>query len=75
MSKIGQFGTSLVDALPLLDALPDWLAPWKADADAFNEFESRLYIDLARRALQAGGAVYKCVGFEGRLARTSTFAD
>lgn len=38
-------GTWLVDALPILNYLPKFLAPWRRLGDKLHSFESKLYID------------------------------
>ncbi|KIW96532.1 uncharacterized protein Z519_03601 [Cladophialophora bantiana CBS 173.52] len=38
-------GTWLVDAVPALNYLPSFLAPWKRLAERLHEFESKLYMD------------------------------
>ncbi|OBZ66682.1 hypothetical protein A0H81_13116 [Grifola frondosa] len=40
-------GAHLVDALPILDWLPDWMSPWRAKALRMHEREMRLYQRLA----------------------------
>lgn len=37
-------GTWLVDAIPALNKLPKFLAPWKRTADRYHEFESALFM-------------------------------
>lgn len=41
-------GAHIVDTFPVLDKLPDWLSPWRRAAIAKHEFESDLYVGLAR---------------------------
>lgn len=43
-------GDWLVDAVPILNLLPVWLAPWKSLADKFFQFESSLHKSNVRRA-------------------------
>ncbi|OBZ66704.1 Fumitremorgin C synthase [Grifola frondosa] len=40
-------GAHLVDALPILDWLPDWMSPWRAKALRMHEREMKLYQRLA----------------------------
>lgn len=37
-------GTWIVDALPFLNNLPGWLAPWKTYGNKLHAFESKLYM-------------------------------
>ena len=43
-------GTWIVDAIPILNKLPKFLAPWKQIADRYHEFESSFYIRNKREA-------------------------
>ena len=38
-------GTWIVDAIPALNKLPKFLAPWKRIADEYHDFESKFYLD------------------------------
>ena len=38
-------GTWIVDAIPALNQLPKFLAPWKRIGDEYHEFESKFYLD------------------------------
>lgn len=40
----GRVGTWIVDALPVLNILPGWLAPWKKIANDFFQFESTMHL-------------------------------
>lgn len=46
----GRVGTWIVDALPLLNYLPTFLAPWKKVADKFHKLESGLHMDNMNNA-------------------------
>lgn len=37
-------GTWIVDAIPILNKLPKFLAPWKKIGDEYHDFESKLYL-------------------------------
>ncbi|RFU27833.1 hypothetical protein B7463_g8500, partial [Scytalidium lignicola] len=45
-------GTWIVDALPALNYLPNFLAPWKRYADKVHDFESNLYINNLQKGQQ-----------------------
>jgi cytochrome P450 len=45
-------GTWIVDALPLLNYLPKFLAPWKRIGDHYHDFESKLFMDSFDEAQQ-----------------------
>ncbi|KIJ46016.1 hypothetical protein M422DRAFT_250441 [Sphaerobolus stellatus SS14] len=65
-----QPGRHLVDTFPILDSkfIPDWLKPWKADANAKHERESKFFLKLLRdvkRRMDKGGAPLEC--FAARL--------
>lgn len=47
-------GTWIVDALPMLNYLPRFLAPWKRLGDRLHDFESKLYMDNIAQGRQAG---------------------
>jgi cytochrome P450 len=52
-------GAHLVDTFPILDRLPDWLSPWRHQANKKHAYESALYLRLARAVrsdMQAGTA-------------------
>jgi hypothetical protein len=38
-------GTWIVDAIPVLNYLPSFLAPWKRQGDKLHNFEAKLFID------------------------------
>lgn len=40
--QAGRVGTWIVDAIPVLNYLPMWLAPWRRVGEAFYQFESRM---------------------------------
>ncbi|CAK5271330.1 unnamed protein product [Mycena citricolor] len=40
-------GSHLVDTFPVLDLLPDWLAPWRSEARRKHDFEVELYTRLS----------------------------
>ena len=40
-----QVGTWVVDALPFLNYLPKFMAPWKRTADEWHAIEAKLYLD------------------------------
>ena len=46
-------GTWIVDALPILNKLPDWLAPWKAYGEKLHNFESKIYMKNLDRGLNS----------------------
>lgn len=48
-------GTWIVDALPALNALPNWLAPWKRHADKLHDFEAAVYTRNLEKGKQAEG--------------------
>jgi cytochrome P450 len=48
-------GTWIVDALPALNALPKWLAPWKRHADKLHDFEAAVYSKNLEKGKQAEG--------------------
>jgi cytochrome P450 len=43
-------GDWIVDALPFLNRLPQWLAPWKKLAEGYYQLESKLHRDNLRNA-------------------------
>lgn len=43
-------GTWIVDAVPILNKLPKFLAPWKKTADRYHDFESSFYVRIKREA-------------------------
>lgn len=45
-------GTWIVDALPMLNHLPKWLAPWKQYGDKLHDFEARNYSTFMDEALK-----------------------
>jgi len=45
-------GTWIVDALPILNHLPKWLAPWKRYGDKLHDFEARNYSTFMDEALK-----------------------
>ena len=45
-------GTWIVDAIPVLNYLPGFLAPWKRQGDKLHAFESTLFMDNMDKALQ-----------------------
>ncbi|KAK4941990.1 hypothetical protein LTR10_018171 [Elasticomyces elasticus] len=47
----GRVGTWAVDALPVLNRLPKFLAPWKRQADRFYNLESRLHTENMQNGL------------------------
>lgn len=47
-----RIGTWVVDALPVLNYLPNILAPWKRYANTLHEFESKLQINNVTRGQQ-----------------------
>ena len=50
-------GANLVDSIPILDRLPDILAPWRKDAVRQRAFNRKTYIDLVdgvREKLRSG---------------------
>ena len=46
-------GTWVVDALPILNQLPRFLAPWKAYGDKLHDFESQIYLKNLDRGLSS----------------------
>ncbi|KIX09246.1 uncharacterized protein Z518_00325 [Rhinocladiella mackenziei CBS 650.93] len=46
-------GTWIVDALPALNYLPDFLAPWKRYGDELHKFESKLYMGNMAQGLKS----------------------
>lgn len=46
-------GTWLVDAIPILNYLPKFLAPWKRMGDDFHNFEANLYSSNLKMAQQS----------------------
>lgn len=44
-------GTWIVDAIPILNKLPGWPAPWKAYGDKLHDFESGIYMRNLERGL------------------------
>ncbi|KDQ54621.1 hypothetical protein JAAARDRAFT_135284 [Jaapia argillacea MUCL 33604] len=56
-------GSHLVDALPILDILPDLLAPWRVKALKAHEEEMKLYFRLAKEVktkMDTGGSNAEC---------------
>jgi cytochrome P450 len=55
-------GAHLVDTFPILDRLPDFLSPWRKEARAKHDYESSMYIGLARsvRAEMLAGTAQEC---------------
>lgn len=45
-------GTWIVDALPVLNYLPKWLAPWKRHGDKLHDFEAKNYSIFMEDALE-----------------------
>jgi hypothetical protein len=41
---VAQVGTWIVDALPILNCLPSFIAPWKRLADRWHALEVQLYL-------------------------------
>lgn len=61
-------GAHLVDTLPILDRLPDFLAPWRTEACTKHEKEMKLYIRLVlevNEAMLKGNFGIEC--FSARL--------
>lgn len=51
----GRVGTWIVDAIPVLNNLPVFLAPWKRIADECHEFESAMHQKHLTQATQQEG--------------------
>jgi hypothetical protein len=51
----GQVGRWLVDAFPILDYTPQWLAEWKKLGAKYHEYESNLHIKNLREASEREG--------------------
>lgn len=63
MTKTAVPGAYIVDALPFLNYLPGFLAPWKAYADRLFEDTLALFagqMDTVRKAISAGDDVPPC---------------
>ena len=48
-------GTWIVDALPALNYLPRWLAPWKRHGDEYHDYEAQVYSKNMRMGQQSEG--------------------
>jgi cytochrome P450 len=48
-------GTWIVDAIPALNKLPKFLAPWKRIGDEYHEFESKFYLENLEDGRKANG--------------------
>jgi hypothetical protein len=53
MAYCGQVGTWIVDALPVLNYLPSFLAPWKRLAEKFYQLEANLHMSNMRAGLNS----------------------
>ena len=49
-------GTWIVDALPILNKLPGWLAPWKAYVEKLHDFESKIDMKNLDRGLKSSSS-------------------
>jgi hypothetical protein len=44
LALAGAFGAWIVDAIPVLNHLPMWLAPWKRSAEEWYQIESKIHL-------------------------------